>query len=326
MWQVLGIEATDDPSAIRRAYAARLKAINPDREPEAFRALRQAYESALARSEHAARRRFGPPPKLDPEEEEAETDPTIDDEAGEDDASDKRDGARIEKVPDETEALLASAARESTQVRQKFRNLLACEDWLGAATELVSASARGLLPLMEEERLAAEVVTGALRDRETTPVDLRVIARCLHWDEPLPWNRGEQDALRQRLRARLDAETWHEGVVKQAGYRPSRGLNLQARLWGDPKQVERVAAAMVLGQVPLRDARFFKKWLDPLVDQADRHQASLPEGRLHPDLIASLRSELAAVAPKPARKVRPWIWILVLIGIAHLVGLILNSN
>ena len=49
IWQILGIDPTDDLRAIRRAYAAQLKAIDIDAEPGRFAALREAYE--IARSE-----------------------------------------------------------------------------------------------------------------------------------------------------------------------------------------------------------------------------------------------------------------------------------
>ncbi|MDO5768413.1 MAG: J domain-containing protein [Psychrobacter sp.] len=47
-WQVLAIEPTDDESAIKRAYAAKLKHNKPDKNPDGFRELRAAYEEALA--------------------------------------------------------------------------------------------------------------------------------------------------------------------------------------------------------------------------------------------------------------------------------------
>lgn len=47
-WQVLAIAPTDDESAIKRAYAAKLKDNKPDKNPEGFRELRAAYEEALA--------------------------------------------------------------------------------------------------------------------------------------------------------------------------------------------------------------------------------------------------------------------------------------
>lgn len=52
-WAVLGIEPTDDARAIRTAYSAKLKAIDPEADPQAFVELREAFEVAKA---EAARR------------------------------------------------------------------------------------------------------------------------------------------------------------------------------------------------------------------------------------------------------------------------------
>lgn len=46
-WRTLGLERTDDATAVRRAYAARLKKIDVDAEPDAFIALRAALDQAL---------------------------------------------------------------------------------------------------------------------------------------------------------------------------------------------------------------------------------------------------------------------------------------
>jgi hypothetical protein len=40
MWEELGIPATSDEFVVRRAYAARLKSLDIDREPAAFMRLR----------------------------------------------------------------------------------------------------------------------------------------------------------------------------------------------------------------------------------------------------------------------------------------------
>lgn len=47
-WTILGIEETKDKKAITRAYRDRLMTVNPEEKPEEFKALRAAYEEALA--------------------------------------------------------------------------------------------------------------------------------------------------------------------------------------------------------------------------------------------------------------------------------------
>lgn len=46
IWDVLGIAPTTDESEIRRAYARELKQRRPDKDPQGFQALREAFDSA----------------------------------------------------------------------------------------------------------------------------------------------------------------------------------------------------------------------------------------------------------------------------------------
>lgn len=52
MWETLGIQATSNIKDIKRAYAGQLKITNPEENPEAFQALRSAYERALIYAEN----------------------------------------------------------------------------------------------------------------------------------------------------------------------------------------------------------------------------------------------------------------------------------
>lgn len=74
-WSELGIDRTDDASVIRRAYAAKLKAMDPDADPAAFARLRDARGYALHLAADAAQRG---------------ADTKAGDETGDDDAADAR--------------------------------------------------------------------------------------------------------------------------------------------------------------------------------------------------------------------------------------------
>jgi len=47
-WSKLGIERSRDPEVIERAYEHQLRFLDPESEPERYRALREAYESAMS--------------------------------------------------------------------------------------------------------------------------------------------------------------------------------------------------------------------------------------------------------------------------------------
>ena len=59
---VLGLEETADDEAVRAAYLAAVRKSPPDRDPEGFRRIREAYEALQDHERRLALRLFGPPP------------------------------------------------------------------------------------------------------------------------------------------------------------------------------------------------------------------------------------------------------------------------
>lgn len=47
VWEILGVPETSDAKTIRQAYADKLKVTRPDKDPEGYQALREAYDLAL---------------------------------------------------------------------------------------------------------------------------------------------------------------------------------------------------------------------------------------------------------------------------------------
>ena len=69
-FNTLGIEATKEEKKIKKAYRARLHAVNPEDDPDGFKRLREAYEEALK----YARQKEEEPENLDPDHGKSEDD------------------------------------------------------------------------------------------------------------------------------------------------------------------------------------------------------------------------------------------------------------
>lgn len=67
VWEILGIEPTDNQSTIKKAYAKKLKVYHPEDDPEGFQRLREAYDSALV---YAKNQYVQPTVFIDDEEDE----------------------------------------------------------------------------------------------------------------------------------------------------------------------------------------------------------------------------------------------------------------
>ena len=59
---VLGLDEDADDEAVRAAYLAGIRRSPPDRDPEGFRRIRDAYEALRDAERRRALRLFGPPP------------------------------------------------------------------------------------------------------------------------------------------------------------------------------------------------------------------------------------------------------------------------
>ncbi|MED4533567.1 hypothetical protein ABET51_21045 [Metabacillus fastidiosus] len=55
VWDILGIEPTDEISAIKKAYAKKLKIHHPEDDPEGYQRLREAYDSVLKQQKERKR-------------------------------------------------------------------------------------------------------------------------------------------------------------------------------------------------------------------------------------------------------------------------------
>lgn len=58
----LGLDETADDAAVRAAYLAAVRAHPPDRDPDGFQRIREAYDAIRDENRRLDLRLFGPPP------------------------------------------------------------------------------------------------------------------------------------------------------------------------------------------------------------------------------------------------------------------------
>ena len=171
-WAELGIEPTRDATAIRRAYAARLKTIRPEEDPQAFARLRAAYEHALAFATSAPAPQAAPPkppgPKALAPEQEPAPDPQV-----------------------------SPPTSPDTMV-----DLLRRRDILEAARWLVEARRSMRMGLQDDLRSADQLGWTMAKDLTLPAAQVREAATLLGWTTPA------NAAWAVPLKARLDAEAW----------------------------------------------------------------------------------------------------------------------
>ena len=225
MWDVLAIAPTDDPKAIRRAYAARLKQIDPDRDRETFARLRQALEWALASADRPARR---PTPESEPARDPVPADDAepvaidvVETHPADADVDVLQPALLVaprQIAPRPPMPPVAKAAEERAGERMLLIGLdsaLQRGDAHDASQLYVRAAAIGAVPLGDAERMLARLFAIALEDQSFDGTAFRDLAKTFGWDRPELDSAVVSD-VRRRVAARLAAEDWYDGLLRTA--------------------------------------------------------------------------------------------------------------
>jgi hypothetical protein len=271
MWDELGIRPCDDPKAIRRAYAARLKKLDLDRDPAAFARLREALEWALAEIDEGASPQFQPSRARS---SEPDTGQVVRNDFGPlqpigDVSSDPVRRRSDEPVPDD----VSTAALEWLDVSASERTVLdAFESALGrrdaaAALSLFNSAA---LPLPDALAQIDRLFELLVDDTTVEPAAFRELARTFRWDRPAE-DPGTSAELRRRVLARLAAEDWYDSLVAAAAPRApvtrkhAKVARLMLRRIGRYRlpRVDRAELKMRLDEL-----RIHQTWLRDRIDPA----------------------------------------------------------
>jgi hypothetical protein len=253
LWDELGIAPCADQKAIRRAYAARLKQLDPDRDPETFLRLRRAFEWALSRAGGDAAPSAAPAPASPDYDEPAQK---SDDDSGEDNVG-------------------PASALDRDDIRDRAL-LIALDAALqrGDATAAIAlyyrAAATGALSLRSAADVIGRLLAVAVDDVTLGGAAFRHLIRTVGLDAS--WSQGRIDGeLRWRVLARIRAEDWYDDLLATAQQRKGRAARARAKI-----------ARLLLGRIgrylhPRVDKTALRSWLA----QYNPHAAWL-EDRIDP--------------------------------------------
>jgi hypothetical protein len=271
MWDELGIAPCDDPKAIRRAYAARLKTLDPDRDPQAFARLRHAFEQALSAAGRDPRPAAASQPPAAPEREadpaaehSVTTEPEGDADSGASTAAPSAaspvDRTRTEHIAAEENFQSWIPSPDHDDIRDQalliaLDAVLRRREASEATTLFYRASATGALSLERGPDVIERLLAVAVDDKNLGAAAFRHLARTVGVDTKA--RTPIASALRQRVLARLAAEDWYEDLVAKA-----------ERKWRKGKAARRQTkiARLLLGRIgrhwqPRVDMAALKSWL-----------------------------------------------------------------
>jgi hypothetical protein len=283
MWDELGIAPCHDAKAIRRAYAVRLKTLDPDRDPEAFARLRRALESALqgsggtasaasADSDAPAAGISRPAARSEPEPDRVEP------EAGHSPAPHAENDREPELHPP-----APSADHDDIRDRALLMALdgaLRRRDADAATVLYYRAAATGALSLERAPDMLERLLAVAVDDMTLAAAAFRNLVRTAGLDAPQS-RAPVASELRQRVLARLHAEDWYDELLAAAQQRKGRVARRRRKI-----------ARLLLGRIgrhwhPRVDKPALKTWLA----QYKIHAAWLGD-RIDPAWIKTLEGRL----------------------------------
>lgn len=257
MWDELGISPCDDPKAIRRAYAARLKKLDLDSDPAGFARLRDAFEAALAEAEGAASA-FDRPDARRGHPFDLADQPEIGEPSADVYIPGSKEPAAADASADTTTEWFDGATSDSTLLSE-LESALSRNDAATALSLYYRSAASGAMPLHAAppllNRLFAQVIEEPTIDRTA----IRDLARISGWDRPAAEGEAPSN-VRQRVLARLAAEDWYDSqtaLAERHGKTPRKRAKL---------------ARLMLGRI----GKYWMPWVDRLA-----LKAMLDEFRTH---------------------------------------------
>jgi hypothetical protein len=241
MWEELGIEPTVDPKPIRRAYAAKLKGLNPDSNPGAFQRLREAYEQALQSATQRSRHVIQMGSEIAIDKPQVET----------------QSVAALEQPP------LTFEEVERTQAARELNLALNGDDPRTALRMLTTALARGVVRLGQKDYLLDVIMTKVVQNKSLSSDEYLEILREAGWSTSPKVGEAVSQVRRVAI-ARGEAENWYEHLCRNA----EQGKIKEARLllFGKTALFLTGTSVNALGG-ELAQYKRYKEWLADRFDQ-----------------------------------------------------------
>jgi hypothetical protein len=304
MWQELGIARTKDAKAIRRAYAARLRAIDPDADPAAFQRLRNAYDNALAYSA-VPQRKPRPATATVPPEAQPETVAVVDAPAGDDDDEDDyddswdEDDAKPQREPPPPREP-TEEERDSARLYAEISDAVQAGDSRKAMGLLTSALARGYIGIHARDSALAQIMPAVIADKTLSASEYLEMLRISGWGARTRRYDWEPPVRRSAL-ARGEAEAWYVNLQRIAARRNWAWSEAGQSAWFARIFEGRAARMLLQGGQFMRLTKTGAEPLQRLLDQY-RHHAVWLETRVDPRLAR--RAEMIVKVEKGLRTVR----------------------